>query len=320
MTACVAVLAAGFLVAAEAAAQTQGAFDRTLNVSGTAAVNVRSGAGEIRVRSGASASVRVVGRIEANHSWLSGSDAGRRIKAIEANPPIEQQGNTITIGRFADEDLQRDLSISYDVTVPVQTALTAKTGSGSIDIGDLQGAVDASSGSGSITIGRVGGPVTASAGSGGIEVAGAGGLKAHTGSGSIVATGVAGTVSAKSGSGSVRVSMAGKGDVEASAASGAVTVAGVDGAARVSSASGSVSVTGRPAGAWSIHSASGSVRLSLPADAAFDLDARSNSGGVDTSHPVTMTGSIEKHTVRGKVRGGGPLVEVTSASGGITIR
>jgi DUF4097 and DUF4098 domain-containing protein YvlB len=114
--------------------------------------------------------------------------------------------------------------------------------------------------------------------------------------------------------------MTGKGDVDASAASGAVTVAGVDGAARVSSASGSVSVTGRPSGAWSIHSASGSVRLSLPADAAFDLDARSNSGGVDTSHPVTMTGSIEKHTVRGTVRGGGPLVEVTSASGEITIR
>lgn len=317
---CAAIFAAGFLIAAEAAAQTQGTFDRTLNVSGRAAVNVRSGAGEIRVRTGASSSVRVVGRIEANHSWLSGSDVGRRIKAIEANPPIEQQGATITIGRFADEDLQRDLSISYDVTVPAEAWVNAKTGSGSIDVGDVKGNVAANSGSGSIVIGRIGGAVTASAGSGDIEVAGGASLEASTGSGSIAASGVAGTVSAKSGSGSVRVSLTGKGNVDASAASGDVTVTGVDGAARVSSASGSVSVTGRPSGAWTIHSASGSVRLSLPADAGFDLDARSNSGGVETTHPVTMTGSLEKHTVRGKVRGGGPLVEVNTASGSITIR
>lgn len=317
---CAAVLAVGFLLAGQAAAQTRGSFDKTLSVSGSPALDVRSGAGQIRVRTGAAGAVRVVGRIEANHAWFSGNDVDRRIKAIEANPPIEQQGATITIGRFADEDLARDLSISYDVTVPVQTALTAKTGSGSVDIGDVNGAVVAGSGSGSIVIGRVGGTVKASAGSGSIEVSGAASLEANTGSGSIAASGVAGAVSAKSGSGSVRVSLTGRGNVDASAASGGVTVTGVDGAARISSASGSVSVTGRPSGAWSIHSASGSVRLSLPADAAFDLDARSNSGGVETSHPVTMTGRIEKHAVRGKIRGGGPLVEVSSASGSITIR
>ncbi len=316
----VAACAAAILMAPGADAQTTGSFDRSLNVSGRPAVTVRSGAGEIRVRTGASSSVRVVGRIEANHSWLGGSDVGRRIKAIEANPPIEQQGATITIGRFADEDLQRDLSISYDVTVPSEASVNAKTGSGRIEVGEVKGQVAANSGSGAIVIGRIGGAVTASAGSGSIDVDGAASLEANTGSGSIAARGVAGTTKARSGSGSVTLSLSGKGDIEASAASGDVTVTGVDGSARVSSASGSVSVTGRPSGAWSIHSASGRVRLSLPADAAFDLDARSNSGGIDTSHPVTMTGSIEKRTVRGKVRGGGPLVEVTSASGGITIR
>lgn len=315
-----AVFAAATLLVPSADAQTTGSFDRSLNVSGGAAITVRSGAGQIRVRTGAAGAVRVVGRIEANHSWLGGGDVGRRIKAIEANPPIEQQGATITIGRFADQDLQRDLSISYDVTVPADASITARTGSGSIDVGDVSGPVAANSGSGSIVIGRIGGAVTASAGSGSIDVAGAASVEANTGSGSIVARGVAGTTKAKSGSGSVTLSLTGKGDVEASAASGAVNVTGVDGAARISSASGSVTVTGRPSGAWSIHSASGRVRLSLPADAAFDLDARSNSGGVDTSHPVTMTGSIEKHTVRGKVRGGGPLVDVRSSSGSVTIR
>jgi DUF4097 and DUF4098 domain-containing protein YvlB len=315
-----ALCAAAVLCASSARAQTTGSFDRTLKVSGAAAVNVRSGAGQIRVRTGAAGTVHVVGRIEADMSWLGGGDAGRRIKEIEAHPPIEQQGDTITIGRFADDSLQRNLSISYDVTVPAEASVNAKTGSGSIDVGDVKGTVAANSGSGSIVVGRIGGAVTASAGSGSIDVAGAASLEANTGSGSIMARGVAGTTKARSGSGSVTLSLSGKADVEASAASGDVTVTGVDGSARISSASGAVSVTGRPSGAWSIHSASGSVKIALPSDAAFNLDARSNSGGVETSHPVTMTGSIERHTVRGTVRGGGPLVEVNTSSGSITIR
>ncbi|RPJ54965.1 MAG: hypothetical protein EHM24_31140, partial [Acidobacteria bacterium] len=173
---------------------------------------------------------------------------------------------------------------------------------------------------GSITVGRIAGPVVASTGSGGIEVTGAASLSARSGSGSIEATAVAGATTAKTGSGSLRISQTGKGDVDASSSSGEVVVTGVDGAARVSASSGGVHVEGRPAGPWNVHSSSGRVVLQIPADAAFDLDARASSGRIESAHPITVTGRVDRQRLQGTVRGGGALVEVRSSSGGIRIQ
>ena len=117
----------------------EGAFERTLKVTGAVDLEVQSGSGSIRVEPGAAGSVRVAARLKAGNSWLAGSDVEKRIRQIEQNPPIEQQGNVIRIGRFADEDLSRNISISYEVTVPADTKLAARTGSGSIVVGAIRG-------------------------------------------------------------------------------------------------------------------------------------------------------------------------------------
>ena len=300
----------------------EGAFERTLKVTGSADVDVQSGSGSIRVEPGAADSVRVAARIKAGSSWLAGGDVEKRIRQIEQNPPIEQQGNVIRIGRFADDDLARNISISYEITVPAATKLAARTGSGSIAVGAIAGPAEIKSGSGSVTVGRVGGSVVASTGSGSIKVEGAASLEASTGSGSISAASVAGPTKATSGSGSITITQSGKGDVNVSAASGGITLTGVDGAARVSSSSGSITIDGRPSGPWTLNASSGGITLTVPPDAAFDLDARSNSGNIDSVHPVTMTvtGKVDKRHIEGKVRGGGPLVQVHCSSGNIRIR
>jgi hypothetical protein len=300
----------------------EGSFERTLTVSGAVDLDVQSGSGSVRITPGAAGTVRVAAKLQPGNSWLAGGDVDQRMRQIEQNPPIEQQGNVIRIGRFADENLARNISISYDVTVPADTKVAARSGSGSILIGDVKGPADVKTGSGSVTVDRVGAAVTASTGSGSIKVGGAAGLDAHTGSGSIHATAVGGPVSAASGSGSITIGQTGKGEVTVSAASGGITLTGVNGAAHVNSSSGSVNIEGRPAGPWSIHSSSGGVTMTVPADAAFDLDARTNSGSIDSAHPVTMTvtGDVEKHHIQGKVRGGGALVEISCSSGSIRIR
>ncbi len=310
------------LTSLAAAQGREGAFERTLNVTGAVDLEVLSGSGQIRVQPGAAGTVRVAARLRADGSWLAGSDVEKRIRQIEQNPPIEQQGNVIRIGRFADDDLPRNISISYEVTVPADTKLAARTGSGSIEIGAVKGPANVKSGSGSVTVGRVDGYVVASTGSGSIKVEGAASLEASTGSGSIHATAVAGPTKANSGSGSITITQAGKGDVTVSAASGGITLTGVDGAARVNSSSGSITIDGRPSGPWSLHASSGDVTMNLPPDSAFDLDARTSSGTIDSVHPVTMTvtGKIDKRHIVGEVRGGGPLVQVSCSSGGIRIR
>lgn len=297
----------------------EGAFERTLSVTGPVDLDIRSGSGSIRIVPGAGDTVRISGRVRAGWSWFS-RNASDRIREIERDPPIEQSGNVVRIGRRTDDDrLFRNISIHYDVIVPPRTMVTASTGSGSVDVGDLEGTVKAHSGSGSIVIGRVAGPVVARTGSGGIDVGGAQSLEAHAGSGSIKAVGIGGAVTAHSGSGGVRVDHLGPGELDVSSSSGSVTVRGVDGAARISSSSGGVDVEGRPAGPWTIHASSGSVVLRVPRDAAFDLDARVSSGGIDLSHPVTLSGRVDRRHVQGKVRGGGALVAVHTSSGGIRI-
>jgi hypothetical protein len=298
------IVVAVLVCASPAQAQTrEGAFERTLKVAGTVDLSVQTGSGQIRIQPGATGSVRIAARLKSGGSWTaSDSDIEQRIQKIVQNPPIEQQGDTIRIGRFTDDDLARNISISYDVTVPADTKVAASTGSGSIVIGAVKGTVAASSGSGSI------------------QVDGAASLKAHTGSGSIHAAAVAGAISAQSGSGSITIAQTGPGDVSVSAASGGVTLTGVNGAAKVRTASGSITIDGRPAGPWSLDASSGGVSVTVPPDAAFDLDARSSSGSVSSTHPVTMTGEIDRRRMNGKVRGGGPLVEVSTSSGGIRIK
>jgi hypothetical protein len=316
-------VALSLVCSSPAAAQgPEGAFERTLKATGAVDLEVQSGSGSIKIEPGAAGSVRVAARLKADSSWLAGGDVEKRIRQIEQNPPIEQQGNVIRIGRFPDSDLARNISIGYEITVPAATKLAAHTGSGSIVVGAIAGPATIKSGSGSVTIGRVGGNVEASTGSGSIKVEGAASLEASTGSGSITATAVAGPTKVGSGSGSITITQTGKGDVSVSAASGGITLAGVNGAARVNSSSGSIRIDGRPAGPWSVHTSSGGITITVPPDAAFDLDARTNSGTIDSVHPVTMTvtGKIDKRHIEGKVRGGGPLVEVSCSSGSIRIR
>jgi DUF4097 and DUF4098 domain-containing protein YvlB len=81
-----------------------------------------------------------------------------------------------------------------------------------------------------------------------------------------------------------------------------------------------VAVDGEPTGTWDVTAASGNVTVRVPANAAFDLDARSSSGRIDSEHPITLVGDLSRRQLRGQVRGGGPRVDVSTSSGTIRIR
>lgn len=267
------------------AQQATGSFERTLTVTGAPDVEVRSGSGSIEVRTGAAGRLEIRGRVRAG-DWgvfRSDSSAQDRVRRIEAAPPIEQAGNRVTIGRTDDQDL-KNVSISYVLTVPPETTLVSKTGSGSHVIEGVHGAVTASSGSGSIRIRDA-----------------AGDVRTSTGSGSILVETLAGSVSASSGSGSIHVS-------------------GLRGSVRASTSSGTLRVQGEPTGDWRLSSSSGSVTVDFAGKPAFALDAHSSSGNIETNYPVTVTGISGKHELRGVVNGGGPLLHVRTSSGGIHIR
>src|SRR5215467_12624531 len=129
-----------------------GHFERTLEVSGPVDLDVTSGSGNITVHQGGNGTVYIAAKIHAsNPSWLFGGDEEDKIRRIEKNPPIEQQGNMIRVGRIEDRELTRHISIDYDITVPAQTKLSSQTGSGDQNISGLQLPVTAKTGSGNTT-------------------------------------------------------------------------------------------------------------------------------------------------------------------------
>jgi hypothetical protein len=302
----------------------EGSFQRTLTVSGQPDIEIDTGSGGIEVRAGGSGRVEVSGRIRANDDWgwrRRRLSAEERVRRLESNPPIHQSGSVIRIGRIDDDDVREAVSVSYTVTVPADSLLRAKTGSGSHEIEGVRGRVDASTGSGSIVLRDLGGSVRASTGSGSIAVDRVGGsFHGTTGSGSIRATGVNGAITARTSSGGIDVAQTGSGDVDVSSSSGTVHVRGVRGRLDASTTSGGLRVEGEPRGSWRLSAASGSINIDLPNDTGFELDAGTGSGGIDVDMPVTVVGSLGKRSLRGTVRGGGPQLYVRTSSGGIHIR
>jgi hypothetical protein len=296
-----------------------GRFDRTLTVSGPVDLSIKSGSGRIIVHPGSDGRVQIAAEIRVSNRWRADDEVMERVREIEKNPPIEQQGAVIRVGELP-ERLSRNISVSYTVSVPVATKLVSATGSGSQEIGSIRGPVNANTGSGSIEVGTIQDEVDIKSGSGSLTISGAKGrAEASSGSGSIHMRGVAGAARAHTGSGSIEIEQTAAGSVQVSSGSGSIHVNGVRGGVTASAGSGSIDVNGTPTEAWTIDAASGSVHLGLPSDAAFTLNAQTNSGDIQIDHPLTVTRLRRGRELHGKSKGGGPLVTVESSSGGISI-
>jgi hypothetical protein len=275
-----AMIAAVIALAPVAARAADGTFDKTLQVNGQVMLSVATGSGYIHVSPGSSTEVHIVGHVHAN-GWGFGASADDRVHQVVSNPPIEQTGNIITIGRHT--DWIHNVSIDYDITVPHGTQLEASSGSGDLRLQD------------------VGGP-----------------LKANTGSGSIQATGATGIVALQTGSGDIRAELNAAEDVKAHTGSGGIHLQGVAGSLYAQTGSGDVEIGGQVTLGWKIQTGSGSVVLNT-GGSHFTLDATTGSGDVHSDPPITTHGSLERHHVQGDINGGGPTVRIETGSGDIRI-
>jgi len=295
-------LSIALLASTAAVASTpQGEFDRTFQVSGTVDLEVMTHSGDITVRTGPAGSVTVHGKIYVGDHWLFGNRHAD-VSDIEQNPPVRQSGNAIRI----DYVNTHDISIDYEITVPEDTAIRARSGSGDQTVEGTRGNADLQSGSGDIKLDHVTGEV-----------------RLQTGSGNIRAEGVSGPVRGSTGSGNLELEETGSGDVEVNTGSGNIKARGIHGSFHGEAGSGDVTAEGDQTGPWQIHTGSGNIHVHLPANAAFDADISTSSGTLDVDAPITMTvqGRVnDSHKrIAGKVRGGGPELTLRTGSGDIHI-
>ncbi len=313
-----AVLFLGCPPAIKAGGAAEGSFDRTLKVSGAVDIDVTTGSGRIRVKTGDDSTVRVTGLIRAGISF--GFDAGERVRYLESNPPIEQSGSLIRIGHITDERYRNNVSISYELVVPANARLRSKTGSGEQSVEGIQSRAEIDTGSGSLVISNIGGPVIARTGSGRVEIDSVKGrVEVSTGSGSIRASHIAGAFSGRTGSGDITMEQTAPGDVQISSGSGSLEASGIKGSLDAHTGSGHITAGGEPSGEWKIETGNGGITVHLGSNASFDLQAHTSSGHITLNHPLTLQGTVSQKDMRGKVRNGGPLLNLRTGSGNITV-
>jgi len=284
-----------------AVASVDGSFERNYSVSGSVDLEVQNRSGDISIRGGPPGSVTIRGKIHVGEHWFRGEHRAD-VDSIEKNPPIRQSGNSIRIDYLG----IRDISVDYEITAPPDTSLRLNDGSGNQEVEGLRGTIDLETGSGDVRLRDI---VSSH-------------VSLHDGSGDIVAQ-ISGPLTAEAGSGRVRLEEKGEGNVRIRTGSGDIAVRGVQGALWVESGSGDTEISGTNTGTWEVRTGSGNVDLTLPAEAAFDLDATTGSGSIVTDRSISMTvqGDLRKsqRTIRGKVAGGGPLLTVHTGSGDIRI-
>ena len=277
-----AIAAASLLLTPAVLLAADGTFDKTLHVSGPVTLSVSTGAGHIHVTPGSDSNVHIIGHVHAAkwNSWIDSGSPEQRVQSIVANPPIEQAGNIITIGKHTN---YRDVSIDYDITTPKGTDLSANSGSGDIHVADLNGPA-----------------------------------KINTGSGSIDASGLGGRVELETGSGDIRAEMLTSTNVKAHTGSGTIRLRNVQGELIAGTGSGDITVQGQPTSPWKLETGSGSITLTT-GSAHYSLDASTGSGSVHSGPPLTVHGSLDRHHIVGDINGGGPTVRVQTGSGDVRI-
>jgi hypothetical protein len=253
----------------------RGSFNRTLQVNGPVILRVATGSGNIHIFAGDPTSVLVVGHIQASSLF----NAQDHVRQVENNPPIEQAGNNINIGR----NTPNGVSIDYDITVPSSTQLTIRSGSGDLRIINIAGSTSADTGSGDIEADGLGGHVVLRTGSGDVHAGfqNSNDIQIHTGSGDLILKDVQGILVAHTGSGDIHIS-------------------------------------GTPSGGWNLKTGSGDVTLHT-GPARYSIDATTGSGDIKSDQPITTHGNPAHHHLVGDVNGGGPTVKIVTGSGDIRI-
>ncbi len=258
----------------------------TFNVSNHPTLVMNVGSGDVHVHTGSGNTIIV------KETRRSGGFATSNDKI-----DYSQSGNTITVQDEGNPGIFFGFnSLSLDVTLPASSDLQLQTGSGSVDVADINGQVNAQTGSGSITADNISGQqATLKTGSGDITLDNVTGQQEilSTGSGSIDARGLNGQVTLDTGSGSTTVRQSAlKGDSVLKAGSGDITY------------NGSLD----PNGSYRFETGSGSVDLTLPSSSSFSLDAHTGSGSVNNDFGSDQVGGSPR----------APL-SITTGSGSVDI-
>jgi hypothetical protein len=221
---------------------------------------------------------------------------------------VSKENSTVRIKTEYPEKNNKNLSVSvsYRLRIPAQAAVNAKTVSGTVRCENIGGYLMAETTSGKVVALGARSGANCSSKSGNVEVEDiTGDVDLHTVSGSVIADSVRGSVEADTVSGNVLLTnITGADKVEGNTTSGRVVYEG-----DIASS-----------GYYFLKAHSGRVELTVQSGAAFDVNARTFSGSINSEFEITTKGKIDRKSLSGTINGGGAEVELRAFSGNIYLK
>jgi DUF4097 and DUF4098 domain-containing protein YvlB len=348
------VLAAAFLLtpvllpaAPALAVEKEDTTTRTIPAPSSVRLEVSNESGDTIVRSWARPEIRLevvkVARARSEERAVellgkldfSVEENGDLVKVIASYPHRETAGVSL-LGLFISPGERA--RVDFQLDVPRGARVKAGSASGDVEVLGVAGPVNVDVTSGDVRVTDVAGEVTLDATSGDVELIAVGGaVRIQTTSGDVTLTDVKGRVVVGATSGEVMGSgltgggelIAMSGDIEITSSRGAFSVTNAsgdvtfdrhDGPLTVKTSSGDViALVTRLAGeGCRLDASSGSVTLEVPQGTACRLALSTGSGAIHARLPLDIQ-EVRRNRLAGLVRGGGPLVEITTASGDIDL-
>ena len=279
-------------------------FAKTESLAKNGRVIIGNLSGTIDVRSWDQAQVKIEAEKVSNASSLDTAKANAALVTIE----ITKEGDILKVETKYPSGRNRDMhvSVNYKIWVPDKAAVKLGNHSGAVNVEALGGAFEADITSGNTTVAKMAGPVDC-----------------RTVSGRITVRDVANDIDLKTVSGTIEASQI-KGSVDAETTSGRIELRDVSGAktVRAKVLSGNIIYEGQvaPGAKITLEALSGGLELTLPANAAFELNAETFSGHVDSEFVITMSGKLSPKELRGVVNNGGATLRLKTFSGSIRIK
>ena len=297
-------------------------FAKTLDLVRNGKVIIKNMSGNIEVKTWNKAQVQIDALKVSKATTLA--KAKENIAKVKIT--ITEENSTLRITTEYPKGPNKNLSVSiyYTLMIPSESALNASTASGNVTCEDIGGDLKAETASGNVACENISGDLKAETASGNVIVSGAkNGANCSTMSGTVEVDNVIGNVKLHSVSGNVIANTI-KGNVDAETVSGSVVLTNITDANEIeaSALSGKVKYEGDLAsnGYYHLQTHSGRVEFIVPPRSAFDLEARTFSGSINSDFDITVRGKIQKKSLSGSVNGGGAEVELKAFSGNVYIK
>lgn len=297
-------------------------FEKTVALAKDGKVYLKNIAGDIDVKTWDRGEVKIDALKVSKHSSMEKAKEHAGLVNIE----VTEEGGTLSIVTMYPKNGPRNMSVSvnFNLTIPSGASADINSVSGDLTLANIGGAAKAETVSGNVVLEKITGTLKGKTVSGDVTVMGAAkGAYCKSVSGNVKVDDVNGDAELYTVSGTLKAGSV-KGSITAENTSGDVKLTEVTDAKAIKAKtlSGDVDYVGviYSDGAYSFKSHSGDVLLTVPSDAAFDLEAKTFSGSIETDFEITLAGKISKKELKGSVNGGGATLEIKTFSGDVHLK